>query len=165
MMRLEYTLCFITRGDDVLMLHRTRPPNQNKWNGVGGKLKPGERPLAACLREVNEETGYHILAARFAGVLTWAGFVDLADGGLYLFTAAAPPVGDPSPGPEGDLRWQSRHWVSTSPDVVSNIPYFAAAILDNTPPQLHHFDYHHGQIARHLILPLPATYALDHLEC
>lgn len=157
-MQLAYTLCFLTRGDEVLMLHRAKPPNQNKWNGVGGKLRLGELPLAACLREVYEETGYHIVTARFAGLLTWAGFEDLADGGLYLFTAPAPPVGDPISGPEGNLRWQSRRWVSTSPEVVSNIPYFAPAILDHAPPQLYHFDYHQGQIAHHLIRPLPAAY-------
>ena len=42
------------------MLHRRRPPNQGLWNGVGGRIEAGEPPLAACLREVQEETGYRL---------------------------------------------------------------------------------------------------------
>jgi 8-oxo-dGTP diphosphatase len=153
-MLLLYTLCFLTRGDDVLMLYRNQPPNQYKWNGVGGKLLPGENPLAACLREVREETGYTLTTARFAGLLMWSGFEGHADGGLYLFTAPAPP-GDPVPGVEGELRWQSRQWVFASPEVVSNIPYFAPLILDGAPPQVYHFDYRAGQIVGHVVRPLP----------
>ena len=100
-MQPAYTLCFLTREDEVLMLYRNKPPNQFKWNGVGGKLLPGESPLAACLREVREETGYHLRSARFAGLLTWSSFEDLGDGGLYLFTAPAPP-GNPIAGVEGE---------------------------------------------------------------
>jgi len=55
----SYTLCFLTRGDHILMLHRRRPPNQGLWNRVGGRIEAGESPLTACLREVREETGYH----------------------------------------------------------------------------------------------------------
>ncbi len=54
---LRYTLCFLTRGDSVLMLHRQKPPNLGFWNGVGGRLEQGETPRACMLREVREETG------------------------------------------------------------------------------------------------------------
>ena len=43
-----YTLCFLTRGDHILMLHRRRPPNQGLWNGVGGRIEVGELLLAAA---------------------------------------------------------------------------------------------------------------------
>ena len=140
------------------MLHRHHPPNQHLWTGVGGKLHPGEAPLAACLREVREETGYVISSARFAGLLTWEGF-EVSDGGLYLFVAPA-PEGDPTPCAEGDLRWQTRAWVCSAPEVVSNIHYFASAILDGAPPQVYHFVYQHGQIIHHEPRPLPPTVAL-----
>lgn len=35
------TLCYITRADQVLMLHRTKKKNdinQDKWIGIGGKF-------------------------------------------------------------------------------------------------------------------------------
>lgn len=40
----ETTLCYILRGDQVLMLHRTKKKNDlnhDKWIGVGGHLEPG----------------------------------------------------------------------------------------------------------------------------
>ena len=137
-MRFDYTLCFLTRADRVLMLHRRRPPNRGLWNGVGGHIEAGEAPLAACLREVREETGYRLASARFAGVLTWRGF-EVPDGGLYVFTAAAPPD-EPGACAEGVLRWQALPWVLSSPEVVSNIVYFAPQVLAGAPPRRHHFD-------------------------
>ena len=91
---LTFTLCFLTRDDQVLLLKRRRPPNQGLWNGVGGHVEPGETPLAACLREVREETGYRLKTARFAGILTWRGF-EIPAGGLYRLPetmASALPV-------------------------------------------------------------------------
>jgi 8-oxo-dGTP diphosphatase len=121
---------------------------------VGGKLLPGETPLAACLREVREETGYVIDDARFAGALTWAGFENLGEGGLYLFTALA-PKGDPIPSVEGELRWWPREWACSSPHVVSNLPYVLPAVLDNAPPQVYHFEYRAGAIVHHQVRPWP----------
>ena len=153
MLTLTYTLCFLTRYNQVLMLQRRNPPNQGLWNGVGGRIEAGESPFAACLREVQEESGYRLRAARFAGVLTWRGF-EIDDGGLYLFTAEA-PVGDPAPCAEGTLRWQTREWVLSAPDVVSNIRHFAPHILSGAAPVLFHFDYDDGVIAQHEVRSLP----------
>lgn len=47
-------------GPAVLMVHRNKKPNdahQGKWNGLGGKLEPGEDPLQATVREFLEESG------------------------------------------------------------------------------------------------------------
>lgn len=151
-----YVLCFLVRANQVLMLHRRNPPNQGLWNGVGGRLEAGETPRAACLREVREETGFAVPQLRFAGLLTWSGFPGAADGGLYIFTAPAPP-GEPAPCEEGELRWQSREWVCTAEGVVSNIHYFAPQVLDGAPPQVYHFDYGaQGQILHHQVRCLPA---------
>ena len=41
------TLCYITRGDEVLMLHRVKKKNdvnQDKWIGIGGKFENDETP-------------------------------------------------------------------------------------------------------------------------
>ena len=54
------TLCYITRGSDVLMLHRVKKKNdinKDKWIGVGGKFEPEETPDECLLREALEETG------------------------------------------------------------------------------------------------------------
>ena len=48
------TLCYITRADQVLMLHRTKKKNdinQDKWIGIGGKFEGEEAPEECLLRE------------------------------------------------------------------------------------------------------------------
>ena len=57
---LNTTLCYITRGDQVLMLHRVKKKNdinKDKWIGIGGKFQGEESPDECLLREAEEETG------------------------------------------------------------------------------------------------------------
>lgn len=42
-------------GLEICLVHR---PKYDDWSHPKGKLKPGEDPLAAALREVHEETGH-----------------------------------------------------------------------------------------------------------
>jgi 8-oxo-dGTP diphosphatase len=145
-----YTLCFLRRGDQVLLLQRAHPPNQGLWNGVGGHIEPGETPLAACLREVYEETGFCLESARYAGRLTWEGF-ETSDGGLYLFLAEAPP-GEPLLCSEGSLAWKTLEFLFTAPEVVSNLHIVAPAIFNGAAPARYHFMYHQGEIVEHRVM-------------
>ena len=68
------TLCYILRGDEVLMLHRTakqNDENEGKWIGVGGKMEANESPDDCLLREVREETGLRLTRWRYRGILTF----------------------------------------------------------------------------------------------
>jgi 8-oxo-dGTP diphosphatase len=49
------TLCFVRDGERVLMIQKKRGLGAGKFNGVGGRLKPGESPLTGILREAHEE--------------------------------------------------------------------------------------------------------------
>ena len=149
----RFVLCFLQRDRHVLMLLRSNPPNRGLWNGIGGHIEPGETPRAACLREVQEEAGYQLGTVRFAGVLTWSGF-EISDGGLYLFTAQAPP------GPfractEGRLAWVPRRWVWTAPAVVSNLHHVAPAVLGGARPREYYFAYRGDQIVDRAVRSLP----------
>ncbi|MEQ1840701.1 MAG: NUDIX domain-containing protein, partial [Verrucomicrobiales bacterium] len=53
-------LVFITRGDEVLLIHKKTGLGAGKINGPGGKLEAGETALDAAIREVEEEL--HITA-------------------------------------------------------------------------------------------------------
>ena len=49
------TLCFVIRGDEVLLIRKKRGLGAGKINGPGGRLEPGETPREAAVREVEEE--------------------------------------------------------------------------------------------------------------
>lgn len=68
------TLCYIYRGDEVLMLHRTKKENDvnhDKWIGVGGHFEEGESPEDCLLREVKEETGLTLRSWQYRGIVTF----------------------------------------------------------------------------------------------
>lgn len=150
---IRFTICFLTRKDDILLLFRNKPPNQGLWNGVGGHIEPDETPRQSCLREIREETGYIIDDIKFGGILTWKGF-EIPEGGLYIYTALAPEH-EPLFCDEGQLSWFSKKWVFNSPQVVSNIHYFLPCVIKGDVPCEYYFEYKKDIIAYHDVKPLP----------
>lgn len=51
----DTTLCFLVRGDEVLLGMKKRGFGQGKWNGIGGKPDDGEGVKEAAVRELAEE--------------------------------------------------------------------------------------------------------------
>ena len=83
------SLCYITRGDEVLMLHRVKKEhdlNKDKWIGLGGKFKAGESPEDCVLREVREETGLTLTSYRYRGIVTFVSD-EYGTEYMHLFTA------------------------------------------------------------------------------
>ena len=150
---LIYTLCFLYRNDNILMLLRNKSPNAGLWNGVGGHLENGESPHSGCLREVQEETGYCLAKVNFRGVLTWHSY-EVPDGGLYIFTARAPQY-EPIKTNEGELAWKKRDWIFNDSSVVSNIHRFGPYIFEDHIPCIHHFNYDAGEIQSYQRFQLP----------
>ncbi len=100
------TLCYIVRGEEVLMLHRTvkeKDVNQDKWIGVGGHFEENESPEECVLREVKEETGYTLTSYRFRGEVTFVSGKGVTEY-MSLFTADG-FTGEPIPCDEGELAW------------------------------------------------------------
>ena len=129
------TLCYVTRGDEVLMLHRVKKKNdinKDKWIGIGGKFEPDETPDECMLREAKEETGLTLTNLTCRGVVTFLSD-DRPDDNqyMYLFTADG-FEGDLTECPEGDLQWVSR-------DFVNNLPHwegdeiFLKLLWENAP--------------------------------
>ena len=104
---LNTTLCYVTRGDEVLMLHRVKKKNDlnhDKWIGIGGKFEGEETPDECLLREAREETGLTLTEWRYRGIVTFVS--DRAPTEyMHLFTAAGwtgtpggrTPQGSPPP--------------------------------------------------------------------
>ena len=110
------TLCYITRGDQVLMLHRVKKKNdinQDKWIGIGGKFQGEEAPEECLLREAWEETGLTLTDWKCRGVVTFLS--DVYEGEfMYLFTADG-FTGTLKECDEGDLQWVSRDFLYSLP--------------------------------------------------
>ena len=48
------TLCFLVKGDRILLAMKKRGFGEGKWNGVGGKVNEGESVGHAALREMDQ---------------------------------------------------------------------------------------------------------------
>ena len=111
------TLCYITRGNDVLMLHRIKKKNdlnQDKWIGIGGKFEGDETPDECLLREAMEETGLKLTRWQCRGVVTFLTNGPWDGEYMYLFTADG-FEGQLKDCDEGDLQWVSREFVDSLP--------------------------------------------------
>lgn len=111
------TLCYITRGDEVLMLHRVKKKNdinQDKWIGIGGKFEREESPDECLLREAKEETGLTLERWQCRGVVTFLTNDPEQGEFMYLFTADR-FSGDLKECDEGDLQWVKRQFLDALP--------------------------------------------------
>ncbi len=111
------TLCYITRGDEVLMLHRVKKKNdvnQDKWIGIGGKFLPEETPDECLLREAMEETGLTLTQWKCRGIVTFLTNGPWNGGYMYLFTADG-FTGQLKECDEGDLQWVKWDFLDTLP--------------------------------------------------
>ena len=89
------------------MLHRIKKVNDmhaGKWNGLGGKLLPGETPEACAIREVQEESGLTLISPLLRGIITFPGFNNDDDWYCFLFVGHD-FTGELIDSPEGVLAW------------------------------------------------------------
>ena len=111
------TLCYVLRGNDVLMLHRVKKKNdinKDKWIGIGGKFEKNESPDEYLLREAMEETGLKLTSWRCRGIVTFLPNEPYEGEYMYLFTADG-FEGKIGPCNEGDLQWVSRDFLDQLP--------------------------------------------------
>ena len=75
-MQIQYVVGFMIRPEteQVLFIQKNRPEFQKgKWNGIGGKIEAGERPIQAMVREFQEETGVETAVHAWEHTLTHEG--------------------------------------------------------------------------------------------
>ena len=101
------TLCYIRQAGKTLMIHRVKKENDmhaGKWNGLGGKLEPGETPEECAAREIREESGLVIANPVLKGILTFPMFDGDEDWYSFVFLVRD-FEGDLIDSPEGFLKW------------------------------------------------------------
>jgi 8-oxo-dGTP diphosphatase len=101
------TLCYLRKDGRTLMIHRVKKAGDihaGKWNGLGGKLEPGETPEECAAREIREESGLVARRLELKGVLSFPGFANDED--WYAFVFVVPEFeGQISESQEGYLQW------------------------------------------------------------
>jgi 8-oxo-dGTP diphosphatase len=93
----------------VLLIHRNARPGDlhlGKYNGLGGKLDPGEDVVACMRRELREEAAIEAVELSLRGTISWPGFGKQGEdwlGFIFLITRFS---GEPlAANPEGTLEW------------------------------------------------------------
>ncbi len=127
------TLCFILKGDDVLLL-RGGPQKRlwaGKYNGIGGHVEAGEDISTSVLREIREETGLSVHEVRLRLVV----HADAGDPGvgimIFVFTAVA-TTRDVTPSEEGTLEWVPCDNLPLD-NVVEDLPLLLPRLLAMSP--------------------------------
>lgn len=109
----KYTVCFVKKENEILMLNREKAPIMGVWNGVGGKIEKGETPDEGALREVFEETGIKVEDFFSKGTITWENSNGEPDGiYVYLYEIDCDFTDKiPLKTREGILDWKSIDWI------------------------------------------------------
>jgi 8-oxo-dGTP diphosphatase len=139
---------FSPDGQRVLMIHRnarTGDPHLGKYNGLGGKLDPGEDVVAGMRREIREEAAIECEEIRLMGTISWPGFGQHGEDWFGFIFRIERFTGTPlSANPEGTLEWVEVERVSTLP-LWDGDRFFLPLVFDPAHPQFHGvMPYHNG---------------------
>lgn len=132
------TLLFVRRDDQILLIEKKRGLGAGLINGPGGRLEPGETPLQAAIREVQEELCVTPTGIEFAGELKFQ-FTDGYSIHGHVFTATD-CIGEARETDEAVPLWTSvekipydRMWADDRlwvPLMLSGTPFYGRFIFD-----------------------------------
>ena len=146
------TLLFVVRQAEgrVLLIRKKRGLGAGKINAPGGRIEPGETPLAAALRELHEEVGVTAVGARPRGELSFV-FVDGYSLHVHVFRAddcigvaretaeAIPMWTDVGEIPYAEMWEDDRLWL---PSLLADRSFTGRFIFDGERMLDHVFEQH-----------------------
>ncbi|PEC20050.1 NUDIX hydrolase [Bacillus cereus] len=148
----KYTICFIRKGNEILLLNRNKKPNMGMWNGVGGKIEDNETPYEGIIRETLEETGIDLPSVMYKGNVIFKNKDEpRGSEGMYVFLADLPDgvhMDTPISTDEGILEWKSIDWIVDCDNrgVVSNLQRYLPIVLAEENNLDHIFTYDNRNI-------------------
>ncbi len=99
----QYCLVYLKSHGKVLLIRKSQGRlHEGEWIGLGGKLEPGEEPLAAAVREFREESGLRLEDPKLRGTFVW---IDEAHCGVVHIVTGTRWRGGLCESEEGELRW------------------------------------------------------------
>ncbi len=127
-------------GEKVLMVHRhKRDSDQHlgKYNGLGGKLDPGEDVVSCMKREIREEAGIECLDMVLRGTISWPGFGKGGEDWFGFVFRIDRYEGTPfTENPEGTLEWIPVDKVLDLP-LWEGDPHFLPLVFSDDPRPFH----------------------------
>ncbi len=127
-------------GQRTLLIHRNSRDDDlhlGKYNGLGGKLDPGEDVVAGLKRELREEAGIECEDIKLRGTISWPGFGKNGEDWFGFIFRIDRFRGTPlAENPEGTLSW-------IPVDQILDLPlwegdrYFLPLVFSNDPRQFH----------------------------
>jgi 8-oxo-dGTP diphosphatase len=136
------TLAYILSPDGrrVLLVHRNRRPDDahyGKYNGLGGKLDPGEDIVTGVRREVREESGLECETLLLRGTISWPGFGKHGEDWFGFIFRVDRWSGRPrADNHEGTLEWVEREQLLELP-LWEGDRYFLPLVFDGDGRQFH----------------------------
>jgi 8-oxo-dGTP diphosphatase len=137
------TLCFITNGDDILLLKRGMHKRvyPGRYNGVGGHIERDEDPMTGAIREMQEETGLDVKNVHFHGVM----HIDAGEptGILVFVFSAESDSREVIDSDEGTLEWVPRDQIEdlNTADDLSLLLELVFDCAPDAPPFFAHSSY------------------------
>ena len=142
------TLLFVVRDGSILLIRKKRGLGAGKVNGPGGKLLPGESPLAAAIREVEEEIGVTPTGVEARGEIRFQ-FTDGLRMQGFVF-AASGCTGEPRESDEAAPFWvdvaripYAEMWEDDAawlPSLLAGRRFTGRALFDGERPLDQHFE-------------------------
>lgn len=127
-------------GTETLLIHRnTRADDHHlgKYNGLGGKLEPGEDIVAGLKREIREEAGLECEEIVLRGTISWPGFGQHGEDWFGFIFRINRFRGQPlARNPEGTLAWVPVARVLDLP-LWEGDRYFLPLVFGDEPGQFH----------------------------
>lgn len=136
------TLGYVLSRDheQVLLIHRNRRSGDlhlGKYNGLGGKLQPGEDVVGCMRREIREEAGLECDQLTLRGTISWPGFGKQGEDWFGFIFRIDRWHGTPlSDNAEGTLEWVEISRLLDLP-LWDGDRHFLPLVFDKSPRQFH----------------------------
>jgi 8-oxo-dGTP diphosphatase len=127
-------------GTKVLLIHRNARQNDahlGKYNGLGGKMDPGEDVVSCMRREIREEAGIECTHLTLRGTISWPGFGSQGEDWLGFVFLIHRFEGTPSErNAEGTLSWVPVKDIMSLP-LWDGDRHFLPLVFDEDPRAFH----------------------------